>query len=406
IWENRYNDPGNGTDGGNAIVVDSSDNVVVTGVVPGSGFGFDFYTAKYAAADGSLIWEKTYNGPGASNDSPQAIAVDSANNVVVTGYSYGSGGNSDFYTAKYAAANGALIWEKRYNGPENANDEARAVAIDGSDNVVVTGGIGAMGGDDIYTAKYAAANGALIWEKRYGGSGNVFDETYAMALDSSSNVVVTGQSSNGFYTAKYAAADGALLSEMRYYSVIGNFASALAIATDSSDNVVVTGISTGTGSGSDYVTIKYGPLAIGSVAMNGDAAAGITNPSAATGFFSTFGQPAMNNKGHTAFAAKVTGPGYTSANSTGIWADNSAGTRQLVICSGTSAPDASGSASSAAFKKFGDPVYNNNDAVAFLGTLVQGTGGVTSSNDTGIWSNDGGTLHLVAQEGGQAPSCA
>ena len=30
--------------------------------------------------------------------------------------------NADYYTAKYAAADGALLWEKRYNGPANGDD--------------------------------------------------------------------------------------------------------------------------------------------------------------------------------------------------------------------------------------------------------------------------------------------
>jgi len=64
--------------------------------------------------------------------------VDGSGNVVVTGHSWDVG-NYDYLTVKYAAADGALLWEKRYNGPANDYDEARAVAVDGSGNVVVTG---------------------------------------------------------------------------------------------------------------------------------------------------------------------------------------------------------------------------------------------------------------------------
>ena len=49
------------------------------------------------------------------------MAVDGSGNVVVTGYS-DNGTNDDYYTAKYAAADGALLWEKRYNGPANGDD--------------------------------------------------------------------------------------------------------------------------------------------------------------------------------------------------------------------------------------------------------------------------------------------
>jgi len=86
------------------------------------------------------------------------MAVDGSGNVVVTGSS-NNGTNDDYYTAKYAAADGALLWEKRYNGPVNGTDDAFAIAVDGNGNVVVTGeSIGSTNGVnfnwDFYTAKY------------------------------------------------------------------------------------------------------------------------------------------------------------------------------------------------------------------------------------------------------------
>jgi hypothetical protein len=136
------------------------------------------------------------------------------------------------------------------------------------------------------------------------------------------------------------------------------------------------------------------------LAGNGDAATGISGA-----VFSTLGNPAMNDQDYVALGAKVSGSGVSSSSNLGIWADDYTGTRQLVVRTGTTAPDAAGAATSAVFKKFSDPVYSGSNAVAFIGTLTQGGGGVTAANDTGVWSNDGGTLHLVAREGVQAPGC-
>jgi hypothetical protein len=141
----------------------------------------------------------------------------------------------------------------------------------------------------------------------------------------------------------------------------------------------------------------YHPLP---VARKGDSAPGIIGA-----LFSTIGQPAMNAQSHIAFAARVSGSGIDASNNQGIWADDAAGARQLVIRTGTAAPDATGAATSAVFKQFSDPVYSGSDAVAFIGTLRQRAGGVSGINDTGVWSTDGGTLHLVAREGGYAPGC-
>ena len=247
-----------------AVAVDGSGNVVV-----GGSWGGDYYTAKYAAADGALLWQKRSPGLAGSNDTVRALVLDGSGNVIVTGSSLGTASQTDYYTVKYAAADGALLWEKRYNGPANGNDDATAAALDSSGNVVVTGssnnGTASTGtdpnGNDYYTAKYAAGNGALLWEKRYNAPGNRADSATAVALDSNGNAVVTGASrsdSNGdglydndYYTAKYAAVDGALIWEQRYNGLLAFGDIASAVAVDPAGNVVVTGSSGG------YYTAKY-----------------------------------------------------------------------------------------------------------------------------------------------------
>jgi len=50
------------------------------------------------AADGDLIWAKTYDS--GNHDYGYGVATDSQNNVIVTGYVY-NGANTDYYTIKY-----------------------------------------------------------------------------------------------------------------------------------------------------------------------------------------------------------------------------------------------------------------------------------------------------------------
>src|SRR5678815_2807609 len=85
------------------------------------------------------------------------------------------------------------VWASRYNGPWNGEDFATAVAVDGAGNVAVTGWINGYGSADYYTAKYSADNGTLLWEKRY-DSHNGYDYGYALAVDALGNVIVTGAS--------------------------------------------------------------------------------------------------------------------------------------------------------------------------------------------------------------------
>ena len=248
LWEKRYSGPANAYDDAVAVAVDTFGNVVVTGTS-----AEDFYTVKYAAADGALLWEKRYNGPANGSDWAAAVTVDASDNVVVTGYSLGTSTYFDFYTAKYAAADGALLWEKRYNGPANSDDFASAMAVDGFGNVVVTGSSRSYFGDrDFYTVKYAAADGAPLWESRKERL-NSQDEPSAVAVDGSGNVVVTGSFNGGgygliSYTARYGTSDGTLLWEKYNYEE----SSTSSVAVDTIGNVVVTGTSY-----YDYYTAKY-----------------------------------------------------------------------------------------------------------------------------------------------------
>ena len=101
-----------------------------------------------------------------------------SDNVVVAGEVWNgtNGANSVCYTAKYAAADGALLWEKRFTVPANNHGHPSAIATDGSGNVVVTGVFHTGANDtnsDNYTLKYAASDGTLLWEQRQcGHSGN------------------------------------------------------------------------------------------------------------------------------------------------------------------------------------------------------------------------------------------
>ena len=98
------------------------------------------FVARPAQAAVTEAWVYRYNGPANRDDG--ALAVDGSGNVLVTGASYTNFiFNGDYYTAKYAATNGALLWEKRYNGPANGNEYilARSLALGPNEMVAITG---------------------------------------------------------------------------------------------------------------------------------------------------------------------------------------------------------------------------------------------------------------------------
>ncbi len=262
ISELRYDGPGNGDDEAQALALDSSGNVYVTGYSWGSETDFDYATIKHYP-NGDTAWVRRYDGPGNNSDEGKAIAVDDSGNVCVTGYSYGSGTYSDYATIKYYP-NGDTGWVRRYNGPGDSTDVAWATAIDGSGNIYVSGVSDSTGtgyeGYDYGTIKYDSS-GVQLWVKRYNGPGNYWDDAYAMAVDDFGNAYVTGYSCGSGALGDYATikyySNGDTAWVRRYNGPGDDDDEAWAIAVDDSGNVYVTGNSCGGGTYTDYATIMY-----------------------------------------------------------------------------------------------------------------------------------------------------
>src|SRR5262249_3219082 len=148
LWTNRYR--GKTYNSSNAMAADGSGNVIVTGESGSSKWlgdsTSDFATVAYSNA-GVPLWTNRYDGPGRNYDSPSGLGVDSSGNVFVTGSSrsanpsLGDWHSTDIATLAYSPA-GARLWTNRFDGPLNDLDEARGIAVDGSDNVFVTGASG------------------------------------------------------------------------------------------------------------------------------------------------------------------------------------------------------------------------------------------------------------------------
>jgi hypothetical protein len=259
VWVRRYNGPISGFDRGYALAVDDSGNVYVTGDSEGAGTWDDCITIKYNSI-GDTLWVRWYNGPGSGSDQGNALAVDDSGNVYVTGYSEGAGTGIDYATIKYNSI-GDTVWVRRYNGPGSGSDYGRALAVDGSGNVFVTGNSEGTGtGYDCTTIKYNSI-GDTVWVRRYNGPLSGYDQGSALAVDGSGNVYVTGNSEGAgtgddCTTIKYNSI-GDTVWVRRYNGPISGSDEGDALAVDGSGNVYVTGVSEGAGTDFDYITLKY-----------------------------------------------------------------------------------------------------------------------------------------------------
>lgn len=261
-WVRRYNGPDNTGDNAMAIAIDVSGNVYAAGFgVYNSEHPFDYVTIKYNA-DGDTVWVRGYDGPGNESDKAVDIAVDGSGNVYVTGESFGSGTDYDYATIKYLP-NGDTAWVRRYNGPADSTDCAKAITVDDSGYVYVTGYSDSTGSyQDYATIKYDSS-GNEVWVRRYDYDVKGSDMAYAIAVDDSGNVYVTGMSGGGSTSFDYATikyrSNGDTGWVMRYNGSGNASDAAQSIAVDDSGNVYITGYSyTSSWAGwDDYATIKY-----------------------------------------------------------------------------------------------------------------------------------------------------
>src|SRR5215831_7886437 len=82
------------------------------------------------ATGGVGLWLRRYNGPANGYDTANAIAVSpDGKTVFVTGSSVGNGSNEDVVTYAYRASSGAILWGRRYNGTGNNLDSGEAIAV-------------------------------------------------------------------------------------------------------------------------------------------------------------------------------------------------------------------------------------------------------------------------------------
>ncbi len=262
-WAIRYNGTNNSNDRAFALALDNSGNVYVSGYTTIEALNDNYATLKYSP-QGTFQWLQTYNGPstGTSYDEAYAITVDISGNVYVTGFSRGNGSGYDIATIKYNSS-GVLQWVQRYNGNDNGDDGAYSIAVDNSGNIYITGESKNFSHNQDYcTIKYNT-NGVLQWIALYNGTGNADDYAYTLALDNSGNVYITGVAggsgtNSDYCTIKYN--NSGVQQWVQYYNGQPgyNVDIAHAICIDDSGSVYVTGQSRYTSEQDhDYATIKY-----------------------------------------------------------------------------------------------------------------------------------------------------
>jgi Beta-propeller repeat len=227
---------------GLGIAVDGSGNAYVTGWTASTNFatagayqtvsaGGAAFVAELNAAGSARVYA-TYLG-GSGNNRGLGIVVDGSGNTYVTGYTDStnfpvfnafqsvSGGSGDAFVTEFNASGSALLYSTYLggNGSDNAGADGGAIALDAVGNIYVTGFTQSTnfptlnafqpsyggGGGDAFVAKInptLSGTASLVYSSYLGGSRDN-EEGYGIAVDSSGNAYVAGQtSSNDFPTTR------------------------------------------------------------------------------------------------------------------------------------------------------------------------------------------------------------
>lgn len=226
---------GNGNEAGNGIAVDVAGNAYVTGWTSSSNFpgtadsaiqktlsnSQDAFVTKLNATGTALAYSTYLGGSDdVTEDMGRRIAVDGSGNAYVVGETNSSdfpgtadsaiqplfgGGFSDAFITKLNAAGTAIVYST-YLGGSN-DDRGFGIAVDGAENVYVTGGTDSSnfpgtasspiqptfggGFSNAFVTKVNAAGTAILYSTYLGGSGSDFG--FGIAVDGAGNAFVAGR---------------------------------------------------------------------------------------------------------------------------------------------------------------------------------------------------------------------
>ena len=191
-------------------------NISVTNIRPGFYDINDTYIVKYSSI-GTPVWARNIGGTG--SEGTISIVVDSTENVYVSG-SYTSSpltipaipgvspiinltnsGGIDTFIVKYSSI-GTPVWATKVSG--TGNQMPANMALDAAGNLYISGyytsatsiiqvsaTVTLPTGNNSFIIKYSTGNGTAVWAKTIGGTG-IYGSPKTMIVDSSSNVFLSG----------------------------------------------------------------------------------------------------------------------------------------------------------------------------------------------------------------------
>jgi hypothetical protein len=186
VWSRTF-DLGS-DDWGEEIAVDPAGFVYVTGNTY-NGVDYDWLTIKYDA-NGDTVWARVYDS-GGGEDIANAVATDDMGNVYVVGWTQDNAIH-DWRMIKYDAA-GVLQWDNIRDWAADVDQGCHDIVVDDAGgNLYMVGDYIGAGGTWDYLTVICDLDGNFLGENGWSGGASVNNNGWAITLDDSLNVYVSG----------------------------------------------------------------------------------------------------------------------------------------------------------------------------------------------------------------------
>jgi hypothetical protein len=253
VWQRIWNGTTIRGLGRTGVALGAGNSVYVTGVSINN--GGDAVLLKFDV-NGTLLWERTWGG--SESDASLAVAASSDGSAYIAGTTTSFGpSSSGLFVVKFDSL-GNLVWQRISDG---AAGNAVAVGPDGSVSAAGTTPRNEIGNFDIVALKITSG-GNLVWQRTY-AAGEVADPRGGMTVASDGSVYLAGaiqtvKSNRADIAALIVklSANGDLLFDKQFAGRGGETATGVAVAPDDG-TIYVAGTTTSFGAGSQDAFVLH-----------------------------------------------------------------------------------------------------------------------------------------------------
>ena len=235
------------------VAVDTQNSPIISGASIGWGSGSnksDTRVIKFTS-DGDIAWSKVFDS--GTNDSGNAVAADSENNIYVAGYVAPPGQPNQWECRVIKlTTDGGIIWDKTFSLRAGKTD-CQAIAVHNSTEIYVAGSLGGVANSTMTTDAFLFKvddNGEMQWAEVTDNGRS--DQANTLTVDKHGSIIVGGSSdifiSGPWWPRRFMAAkstvDGVTVFSNNYGAGLNDayaYGSVTGLDADKDDNILMAG---------------------------------------------------------------------------------------------------------------------------------------------------------------------